>query len=377
MAYIRKHETKQRARGKPVYTYAVVWRANINGKVRLRQRSFATREAAEEYLPTAAASERTTHITDPAEIRRRGERTFADYGADWLTGQELKVSTGQLKRSTLDGYGLILRAYALPKLGHLPIASISAADVERACAELVGQPTRQGGGTLSPRSVRQVWNTMRRVFLYAMQHDAIAANPLERVDFSANRSTGDREKFTPHPLTASQVADVCAALRGERPDAEGKALPAYPVYALMVEFAAYTGMRKGELAGLEIRDLRFAPVPAGAPANASVRVERTKIRKGNEWATGTLKTARSRRTVPLPGWLAAKMADYVTHDHPRAAEPGAPLWPRRANAGGPRDGTGLVGADRPVDVFAAHPLTRLGGCAATGEPTGQAGAQAS
>ena len=53
---------------------------------------------------------------------------------------------------------------------------------------------------------------MRRVFLYAMQHDAIAANPLERVDFSANRSTGDREKFTPHPLTASQVADVCAAL---------------------------------------------------------------------------------------------------------------------------------------------------------------------
>jgi hypothetical protein len=48
MAYIRKHQTKQRARGKPVYTYAVVWRANINGRVRLRQRSFATREAAEE-----------------------------------------------------------------------------------------------------------------------------------------------------------------------------------------------------------------------------------------------------------------------------------------------------------------------------------------
>jgi hypothetical protein len=49
---------------------------------------------------------------------------------------------------------------------------------------------------LSPRSVRQVSNTMGRVFLYAMQHDAITANPLERVDFSANRATGDRERFS-------------------------------------------------------------------------------------------------------------------------------------------------------------------------------------
>jgi integrase len=200
--------------------------------------------------------------------RRRGERTFADYGSDWLAAQELKVSTGQLKRSTLDGYGLIPRAYALPKPGHLPIASISAADVERACAKLVGQPTRQGGGTLSPRSVRQVWNTMRRVFLYAMQHNAIVSNPLDRVDFSANRSTGDRERFTPHPLTASQVAEISAALAGQRVDADGSPLPAHPVYALMVEFAAYSGLRKGELAGLEIRDLSFVPVAAGSPAKA-------------------------------------------------------------------------------------------------------------
>ena len=57
MAYIRKHETKQRARGKPVFRYEVVYRANVHGAIRLRQRSFATREAAEEYLPAAAASE--------------------------------------------------------------------------------------------------------------------------------------------------------------------------------------------------------------------------------------------------------------------------------------------------------------------------------
>lgn len=45
--------------------------------------------------------------------------------------------------------------------GTLPITSISAADVERALSELIGQRTRQGSGTLSPRSIRHVWNTLR------------------------------------------------------------------------------------------------------------------------------------------------------------------------------------------------------------------------
>ena len=82
-----------------------------------------------------------------------------------------------------------------------------------------------------------------------MRHDALVSNPVDRVDFSANRATGDRESFEPHPLTPEQIADVCAALRGERPGRDGKPLPAYPVYAPMVEFAAYTGLRASVLAG--------------------------------------------------------------------------------------------------------------------------------
>ena len=179
----------------------------------------------------------------------------------------------------------MLRAYALPKLGHMPVGSISAQHVERCLAELIGQPTRQGSGTLSPRSVRQVWNVLRRVFIYSMQHDAITSNPLDRVDFSVNRATGDRERFAPHSLTGEQIAELSAALAGNRPGGDGALLSAYPVYALMVEFAAYTGLRKAELAGLEIADVVFAP-GTNAP-NAVVKVARTKIRKDGRWITGT------------------------------------------------------------------------------------------
>jgi integrase len=144
-----------------------------------------------------------------------------------------------------------------------------------------------------------------------MRHDALVSNPIDRVDFSGNRAAGDRERFAPHPLTAEQIAQLSAALAGNRPGRDGKPLPAYPVYALMVEFMAYTGLRASEVVGLEICDLSFAPGLAGSPVKCVVRIERTKVRRGSEWLTGTPKSARSRRTVPLPGWLAAKIADYL------------------------------------------------------------------
>jgi len=108
-------------------------------------------------------------------------------------------------------------------------------------------------------------------------------------------------------------------------------LPAYPAYALMVELMAYTGLRAAEVAGLEVGDLVFAP-----GRRCAVNVRRTKVRKNGEWVTGTLKSKKSRRTVPLPPWLAERMADYLTDDHQRANEPTAPLWPSRHNGGGYR-----------------------------------------
>jgi integrase len=67
---------------------------------------------------------------------------------------------------------------------------------------------------------------------------AISANPCDAVDFSASRATGGHGAFEHHPLTAEQVVWLSAAVAG---DVSG--LPAYPAYALMVEFMAYTGLR--------------------------------------------------------------------------------------------------------------------------------------
>ena len=361
MAYIRAHETRQTARGKVVKRYEVVYRAKIrkNGQAttRLRQETYTTREAAEARRDELNSHRHQAHATDPSEQRRRGARSLDEYAADWIAAQRIKVASGKLKARTLDEYAKLLDRYVSPELGHLPIAAITPAQLEQLIADLATGARRRGGGDLHPKTVKHAWHVTRQVFAYALRHDALTFNPIDRVDFSGHRATGDRERFAPRPLPAEQIAELSGALAGNRPGRDGKSLPAYPVYALMVEFMAYTGLRASEVVGLEIRDLSFAPVPVGSPVKCMVRIERTKVRRGSEWLTGTPKSARSRRTVPLPGWLAAKMADYLAQHHPRASEPTAPLWPGRTNAGGHRNGRAAVpAARRPTALDFSEPI---------------------
>ena len=74
----------------------------------------------------------------------------------------------------------------------------------------------------------------------------------------------------------------------------------HPIYALAVMFAAFTGLRAGELAGLNVGDLTLPQVLGSA---GSVNVSRTRRAVRGGWETSTPKSAKSRRVVPMMrGW---------------------------------------------------------------------------
>lgn len=344
MAYLRVNDTNQRHNGKPVKRYAVIWREPVrddfglpvpenpnhpDGPKRMRNRSerYPTREAAQARVDELNVAKHTTGTSALADAKKAGELPFGYYARGWLDQQVVKVSQGKLKARTADEYGRLLRGYVLTALGPLAVAAVTPSHVEQLLAALVRQASRQGNRKpLTPGTVKHIWDVTRRVFKYAVQHKAIPANPCDAVDFSATRATGDKSGFEHRPLTAQEVGRLSAAIAGKLPG-----LPAYPVYALMVEFMAYTGLRAAEVAGLEVGDLAFAP-----EQKCMVKVARTKDRKGRQWVTGIPKSKKSRRTVPLPDWLAERMADYLADTHPHAADPAAPLWPSRKNGGGYR-----------------------------------------
>jgi integrase len=342
MAYVRAHETKQKRQGKPVRRYEVVWREPLRDnfglpipknparpdgpkKSRTRAERFDTREDAEARRDALNAARHTIGTASLADQRKAGELPFGHYTRAWLDSQQIRVASGKLKADSLKEYERLLVSHALPEFGPRAIASISPAHCEQFLTTLVARG-------VTPKTVSAHWNLLRRVLRYAVRHGAIVSSPADRVEFSAGHATGDRERFEHHPLIADQVAAVAASI-GSR----------YPVYELMTLFLAYSGLRAAECAGLEIADLAFSPGPAAM--RASVNVRRTKARKGGQWVTGTLKSKRSRRTVPLPPWLGERLRTYLDTVHPRGNEPTAPLWPSRA-----------VGGYRAPDVLAIAPL---------------------
>ncbi|WP_431815706.1 tyrosine-type recombinase/integrase [Gordonia jacobaea] len=351
MAYVRSHETSQKRKGRAVKRYEVVWREPVrddyglpvmlpNGKTKLRSRqeSFATREDAEARRDELNAAKHTGQTSALADQRKAGDLPLGYYAQAWLDSQHVKVAQGRLKQRTLDGYEKIVRHYLLPEFGSKATAAITPKDCEQFLTGLVRKQSRQNGGEpLKPGTVKHAWNGLRRVMKYAMQHGALTSNPCDRVDYDGGRATGDREKFQHRPLSAEQVGQLSGAVAGKVADAGGRALPAYPEYALMVEFLAYSGLRAAENSGLEIGDLTFTTRPGaeGDTTRCTVRVARTKDRKGGAWLTTTPKSRKSRRTVPLPPWLSEKLRQYVAA-HPRANEASAPLWPSRRNGGGHR-----------------------------------------
>lgn len=343
MAYIKAHDTKQKRKGKTMKRYEVVWREPhpVTGKTRFRQESYPTRELAEQRRDELNAAKHTVSGTSAlADAKKAGQLPFAHYAQAWLSAQRVRAASGggKLRPDTVEGYEKRLAVYALPEFGARPIASITPADCEQFLASLVARG-------IAPATLKHHWSVLRAVFVYAVRHKAIPANPVDAVDYSGN--SAQRRNKRHYPLTGEQVGALAASV-GER----------YPVYSLFTLFAAYTGLRAEELCGLEVADLAFQPASTG-PA-ASVHVRRAKKRKAaaqGGWVTAPLKSTRSNRVVPLPGWLAAKLADYLATTHPHADNPTAPLWPNRALGGARRRGCRAVAPldwAEPIDCGAYY-----------------------
>jgi Phage integrase family len=90
------------------------------------------------------------------------------------------------------------------------------------------------------------------------------------------------------PATARQVEDLAAAID--------------PRYGLLVRFAAYTGLRAGELVALRVRHLNLLR------GRCEVGESATEVDGRLVW--GPTKTY-ARRTVPLPRFLCEQLAVYL------------------------------------------------------------------
>ncbi len=182
--------------------------------------------------------------------------------------------------STMRHYQLAVDLHIAPMLGDVLAAMLTPADVA-AWQAMLGRSGRvDGAGGLSAKSVRWCRGALHNAYAWAVKLGELPSNPVASCD---PPPLPDRDL---EPPSVAELQAFLAAIRDTR-------------YHLPVLIAIATGMRRGEVLGLEWRhvDLERGVV--------HVRQQRTQV--GNVVATSPLKTKRSRRDMPLPVWAVEEL----------------------------------------------------------------------
>ena len=260
---------------------AVTW-TEADGK---RERRVVSAPTAAEARGKVDELRRTLRLGGMAPAA--GRVTLAHFLTEWI-----ERDRGRVRPSTWTSRETHVRVYLIPALGRLPLARLAPNDVEKALAVFLasgrpapvgaaaeerertrrGRPAKKG---ISPLTARHVRATLRRALADAVRDGLVIRNA----------AADARPPYAPHrPVSYLEASLVRRLLEATADDEHG------PLYAL----AATTGLRLGELLGLGWPDVDMI---AGT---LTVRRSLAKATDGG-WALAQPKSARSRRTIPLPG----------------------------------------------------------------------------
>ena len=220
--------------------------------------------------------------------------TVGQYLTNWIEN----TAKGRMRASTYRSYEQMLRVHILPVLGRTSIAKLTATDVR---AFLTAK--RESG--LSARSVQYLHAILRSALGDGLSDRVLSHNPAV-----IKRAVKVERKPVP-ALGPAQARAILAAFDGD------------PL-AILVRTALATGLRQGELLGLQWDDIDLVA--------ATVTVRR-QLQRG---VLVEPKTSKSARTLGIPPQLAEAL-----RQHRFAQQPLSPFVFASAT-GGPLDGTNVT-----------------------------------
>lgn len=162
--------------------------------------------------------------------------TLARFAEMWMDDH---VKGGGASPVTVSGYQAMLDLHILPALGGLRLDKITPHTITRFYNELSQKPSKRGG-TISQRYVRDVHIVLRAMLNVAVKWGYLAHSPL--VNVAAPRSDTKRPKV----YDEAECARLLEMLEG-----------APITYRTAITLTLFTGMRKGEVAGLDWTQVNF------------------------------------------------------------------------------------------------------------------------
>ncbi|MEO6090811.1 MAG: LacI family DNA-binding transcriptional regulator [Umezawaea sp.] len=236
---------------------------------------FSTKRLAVQAADDEEAKVRAGTWRDPAA----GQTTFGDYASRWYAAQDLAASTMQ-------NYRRHIEEHLLPEFQDKALRDIFATDVD------TWEKAERAAG-YADSSIKTWRGTLHLVLEDALDEDLITSNPATKRRGRGKRAGRARsrgpEKVITDPLGMLLIAERAALLSGRDDE------------FVAVVLKAYTGMRWGEIVGLETEYARLR----------SIRVEHQLY----ELDTGELHRCPpkddSYRDIDTPVWLSKLVSDHI------------------------------------------------------------------
>lgn len=232
-----------------------------------------TKKEAQAELNRLLAAQDAGVLVEPSKA------TIADYMRSWIEA----VTALSLSPKTAERYRQLIERQIIPHLGAIPVQKLKPVHVADWHATLL-RAGGHDGGQLSARTVGHAHRVLHKALTDAVRYELLTRNPAAIV--SPPKVTAPEIEI----LSADQVKAVLVAMR---------ATPIYPHVVLLLG----SGMRRGELAGLQWGDIDLE----SGKLRIERAVEKTKLHGLRIKAP---KTRKGRRTISLPASAVEVLKEY-------------------------------------------------------------------
>ncbi len=232
----------------------------------VRGHGYPTKKAAREAMRKAIRDkEEGRSITAPG--------TVAEFLVSWL---DTFTRSGAVKQSTATTYSDHVHRHIIPRLGSITLAKLSPRDIAKFYADLLssGEARHKSGRGLSPKTVRNIAQTLKKALRDGVKFGTLARNVAEGVDLPRY------EKPELQAWTNEQLQHFLS-----HTSKEGDYL--LPIWYLL----GTAPLRRGEVCGLRWSDVDLV--------EGQVHIRHTRLVVHGKTIEDTPKSKTSRRTVPL------------------------------------------------------------------------------
>jgi integrase len=264
------------------------YRARVEGRMKWRAQTFKTKREAERFLAATVTDIHRGEYIDPS----KQQTPFETVAAQWLGAARL-----QLRPKTIASYEWTLTKRLLPEWRDVAVGSVDL-DAVQGWVNRISEEH-------SASAVVGAYRVLRLVLGHAVDTGKLRSNPCNRRVKLPKVEHTERKYLTHEQVDAlANAISYRPAIRKSDGAPSKHAMPIdRPDLGVLVRFAAYTGLRAGEIAALRVRHLDLT---AG-----TVSVEDAVSDVAGKLIAGRPKTKAGQRLVPLDEDMCALLKAHL------------------------------------------------------------------